>query len=111
MTAPLLSVDAVTHRFGRRTVLDAVGLDADAGEVVAVIGPNGAGKSTLLAAIAGDLRPDAGEVRLMGRPVGDWGGAPPRRGPGGPHPAVVGGVPVHGTADRRDGVHRLERPG
>lgn len=73
MTGPLLSVSDVTHRFGPRTVLAGVSLDADAGEVVAVIGPNGAGKSTLLAAIAGDLRPDAGEVRLIGRPVGEWG--------------------------------------
>jgi branched-chain amino acid transport system ATP-binding protein len=34
-----------------------------------LIGPNGAGKSTLIAQIAGDLRPDSGTIRLLGRDV------------------------------------------
>jgi branched-chain amino acid transport system ATP-binding protein len=36
------------------------------GEVVAVIGPNGAGKSTLINAVAGLLRPRAGELHFGG---------------------------------------------
>ena len=35
-----------------------------AGSLTAVVGPNGAGKTTLLAAIAGRLRPSAGEVQI-----------------------------------------------
>ena len=50
----------------RRPILSDITLDARAGEVTALIGPNGAGKSTLLAALAGDLRPDHGTVRLNG---------------------------------------------
>ncbi|MFJ7954822.1 heme ABC transporter ATP-binding protein [Streptomyces sp. NPDC096319] len=57
---------------GRRTVLDGVGIEVRAGEVLALVGPNGAGKSTLLAALAADLAPDAGEVRIGGRAAGDW---------------------------------------
>ncbi|TFU16320.1 ABC transporter ATP-binding protein [Thermus tengchongensis] len=34
--------------------------------VVGLLGPNGAGKSTLLALLAGRLRPDGGEARLLG---------------------------------------------
>ena len=38
----------------------------EAGEVVAVLGPNGAGTTTLLSAVAGLVRPDAGEISVMG---------------------------------------------
>ncbi|MEU8762918.1 heme ABC transporter ATP-binding protein [Streptomyces sp. NPDC048659] len=60
---------------GRRPVLDGVDVTVRAGEVLALVGPNGAGKSTLLAALAGDLAPDAGEVRIAGRPAGAWSAA------------------------------------
>lgn len=64
-----LAVEDLTVRFGRLTALDGVGLEADAGELVAVIGPNGAGKSTLFDAIDGAVRPAAGEARLEGRRI------------------------------------------
>ncbi|MFF4869279.1 heme ABC transporter ATP-binding protein [Streptomyces sp. NPDC090109] len=57
---------------GRRAVLDGVGIGVRAGEVLALVGPNGAGKSTLLAALAADLAPSAGEIRIGGRPAADW---------------------------------------
>ncbi|MFF8509482.1 heme ABC transporter ATP-binding protein [Streptomyces sp. NPDC015492] len=57
---------------GGRAVLDAVGVEVRAGEVLALVGPNGAGKSTLLAALAADLAPAAGEVRIGGRPATGW---------------------------------------
>ncbi len=44
-----------------------------AGLQVHLIGPNGAGKSTLLARLAGIL-PGPGEIRLLGRPLGDYPG-------------------------------------
>ncbi|MFD7086611.1 heme ABC transporter ATP-binding protein [Streptomyces sp. NPDC059896] len=69
---PLAEVRGLHVRLGQRDVLRGVGLDARAGEVLALVGPNGAGKSTLLAALAADLRPDRGEVRIAGRPALDW---------------------------------------
>jgi len=47
------------------------GLDAafSAGEVWGVLGPNGAGKSTLLHTLSGLRAPQAGQIRLQGRPL------------------------------------------
>ncbi|MFE7098187.1 heme ABC transporter ATP-binding protein [Streptomyces erythrochromogenes] len=59
-------------RLGQREVLAGIDLSARAGEVLALVGPNGAGKSTLLGALAADLPAASGEVRIDGRPVGDW---------------------------------------
>jgi branched-chain amino acid transport system ATP-binding protein len=62
-----LSVRGVVKRFGGVAAVDGVDLDLREGEPLAVIGPNGAGKSTLLKLLAGELRPDAGEIVLDGR--------------------------------------------
>ena len=63
-----LRVTGVTKSYGRgaRPALDGVDLEAAAGRVTALLGPNGAGKSTLVSLVAGLMRPDAGEVRVLG---------------------------------------------
>lgn len=53
-------------------VLRAVTLRLEPGTLTALVGPNGAGKSTLLRALAGLLRPAAGEALLSGRPLKSW---------------------------------------
>ncbi|MFD2474760.1 heme ABC transporter ATP-binding protein [Amycolatopsis silviterrae] len=69
---PLAAVRQATVRAGGRALLDAVDLEARAGEVLAVVGPNGAGKTTLLSVLAGDLSPDAGAATVAGRPADQW---------------------------------------
>ena len=66
---PLLSVNALTKRFGALVVTDAVNLEVGPSEVHALIGPNGAGKSTLLAQIAGEIRPESGTVFFDGADI------------------------------------------
>jgi heme exporter protein A len=66
---PLLAARGVCHRFSRVRVLHDIDLTLAPGEVLAVAGPNGAGKSTLLRVLAGLLRPGAGEVLVLGRPL------------------------------------------
>lgn len=48
------------------TVLRDLSIDVAPGEVLGFVGENGAGKSTLMNIIAGNLRPDAGEMRFQG---------------------------------------------
>lgn len=55
-----------------RVLLDLPRLGVAPGMVLAVLGANGAGKSTLLRCLSGELRPDAGRVTLLGRPLGQW---------------------------------------
>jgi thiamine transport system ATP-binding protein len=76
MTEALLRLDAATVRFGARTALDAVSLDAAAHETVCVLGPSGSGKSTLLRAVAGLQPLDGGRVLLDGA---DQAGVPAHR--------------------------------
>jgi ABC-2 type transport system ATP-binding protein len=67
----VLSVDALSKRFGELHALVDVSFEADAGETIAVIGPNGAGKTTLLSIIAGVQPPSAGTVSI-GVPEVGW---------------------------------------
>ncbi|AEA26046.1 Monosaccharide-transporting ATPase [Pseudonocardia dioxanivorans CB1190] len=66
----LLSMDAVTMRFGGLVALDAVSFDLKRGEILGLIGPNGAGKTTCFNALTGVYRPTSGQVRLEGQPLG-----------------------------------------
>ena len=66
---PELAVSALTVRFGALTALDGVNLALRAGEVVALAGENGAGKTTLIRAIAGDVTPASGSIRVGGQAV------------------------------------------
>ena len=54
-------------RYGHHVALDGVDLEVPAGSVTAVVGANGAGKSSLLRALAGAVRPAAGQVRRPDR--------------------------------------------
>ena len=65
----MLSVEGLTKRFGETVALDGVDLALGRGEVLALVGENGAGKSTLVKLLGGIYLPDAGRIRLDGRPL------------------------------------------
>ncbi|MGL4966565.1 MAG: sugar ABC transporter ATP-binding protein [Inquilinus sp.] len=65
----LLEVANVRKAFPGVVALDDVSFRLRPGTVHALMGENGAGKSTLMKIIAGIYAPDAGEIRLKGRPV------------------------------------------
>ena len=68
MAVPILTVAAVSKRFGPTLALDSVDFSISAGEVVALMGANGAGKSTLVKILSGVYRPDGGNLSLCGEP-------------------------------------------
>jgi multiple sugar transport system ATP-binding protein len=59
-----LSLQNVTKRFGRHTVIDDVSLDIADGQFAVLVGPSGCGKSTLLRLIAGLEAPNTGEISI-----------------------------------------------
>jgi branched-chain amino acid transport system ATP-binding protein len=68
-TAPMISLDGISVRFGGIVALGNVSFEARAGEVLGIIGPNGAGKTTLFDVISGVRAPNEGRVRLDGADV------------------------------------------
>src|SRR5438045_2729702 len=57
----------VTFGYPGTEILNGASLLIRPGERVALLGPNGTGKSTALRMLAGDLRPNTGDVRVLGR--------------------------------------------
>ena len=66
---PLLEVDRVSKSFGGVAANVDISFAVGEGELLGLIGPNGAGKTSLFNAIAGEVTPDAGEIRLNGRRI------------------------------------------
>src|SRR5690349_4336812 len=58
----LLSLKNISLNLGRTALLDKANLTLEPGERLCLMGRNGAGKSTLLKVIAGEQKPDAGEI-------------------------------------------------
>jgi branched-chain amino acid transport system ATP-binding protein len=65
----LLSLNALSKRYGALVVTDAVSFDVAKGEIVGILGPNGAGKTTLFNLVAGTVEPDHGHVTFKGQDV------------------------------------------
>ena len=69
--APAVWCSGLRKRYGRQQAVEDVSLQVDRGDVVGLLGPNGAGKTSVIKMLLGLVRPDAGEVMLLGRPATD----------------------------------------
>jgi iron complex transport system ATP-binding protein len=71
MSEPALALAGVSLARGGRPVLAGASLTLAYGEVLVLAGRNGAGKTTLLRVATGLAAPDAGTVRIDGRPLAE----------------------------------------
>ena len=67
----MITIDALTKKYGRTTVVDGVSFVAHPGRVTGFLGPNGAGKSTTMRMVVGLTKPTSGSSTVAGRPFAD----------------------------------------
>ncbi len=67
MSVKALELKNVTVNLNDSIVLEDVNLIVDKNDFVAIIGPNGGGKSTLLKTILGLIKPERGEIKILGQ--------------------------------------------
>jgi len=67
VAAPAVWCSGLRKRYGRQQAVQDVSFEVGRGEVVGLLGPNGAGKTSVIKMLLGLVRPDAGEVLLLGR--------------------------------------------
>ena len=65
----LLTLENVTKRFGGLVAVNAVSLEVEEGESIAIVGPNGSGKTTLYNVISGVYFADEGRVVFEGKDI------------------------------------------
>lgn len=63
----VISLKDVWVKYDKLTVLEDVNLTVNEGDFLGIIGPNGGGKSTLLKVILGLIKPQKGEVKVLGK--------------------------------------------
>lgn len=65
--APSLRAVELAFSYGDVRAVRGISFDVAPGEILGFLGPNGAGKSTTIKMLTGQLKPDSGEVFILGR--------------------------------------------
>ncbi len=63
----VIEIDGVDFSYGEVATLANINLRVEAGEFLGIVGPNAGGKSTLLKLILGQLTPQSGRIRVLGK--------------------------------------------
>lgn len=62
----VVEVNQVVKSYGDKTVVDGISFSVNEHEIFGLIGPNGAGKTTTIRVMMDIIKPDRGEVRILG---------------------------------------------
>ncbi|SEA17619.1 ABC-2 type transport system ATP-binding protein [Thalassobacillus cyri] len=65
----VIELDYIAHSFGSESVIKAIDMTVDKGEIFGLLGPSGAGKTTLVKIIVGILKPSEGSASVLGTPM------------------------------------------
>ena len=99
MAETVLRLHQITKRFGSLQANDAISLDLQQGEILALLGENGAGKSTLMSILFGHYTADGGSIEVFGKALA----------PGNPRAALAAGIGmVHQHFTLADNVSVLD---
>ncbi len=72
MSENIITCRGVTKRYGVKTALSGIDLEAGPGRIVGLLGPNGSGKTTLIKLLCGLLQPTTGSLSVDGSAVGPY---------------------------------------
>lgn len=64
-----VEVSKVSKRFGDVEAAKDISFEVESGEIFGLIGPNGAGKTTVIRMLMEIIKPDSGDVRILGEPL------------------------------------------
>ena len=111
---PLIQLKSIQLGFGHPPLLESIDFSIESGERVALVGRNGAGKSTLLKIIAGEIKPDSGEITGQERiPIARLEQEVPKDLQGSVYDVVAIGLGHVGNliAEYHHVIHDLQKPG
>ena len=107
----MIRTEGLTKRYGGRVAVLDLDLDIREGELFGFLGPNGAGKSTTMWMLLGLVRPTAGKIWLLGRPITEqFLGDRRRIGVVGEHPYLYGEMETEAYLRFFADLYRASRP-
>jgi ABC-2 type transport system ATP-binding protein len=68
---PAVEVNRIVKSYAERVVVDSLSFTVDRGEIFGLIGPNGAGKTTTIRMMMDIIKPDSGEIAILGQKIGE----------------------------------------
>jgi len=72
--SPALQLQNLSKRYGIRRAVDDLSLTVERGQLYGFLGLNGAGKTTTIRLITGLVKPESGNVQILGEPLPRYGG-------------------------------------